>query len=142
MNHWKKLLDIAVSGDVLASHLPPHVRFLSLPQLTSWSDKCVEITWQANEEVHQGSGVVFGGYIAALADYIAGSAMLTVLEGDKGFATRRLTTEFKQPITTGEVKIVATVTQETAHGAQVQVSFFNAKGRICAAALAEQVYLA
>lgn len=141
MTDWKNALDMAVSGNVIDSLLPPHVRFLSLPKLTSWSDKSVDIIWQATEDVYQGSDVIFGGYIAALVDYIAGATMLTVLANGKNFATRRLTTDFKRPLKAGEVKISAYIVQECGDNVQVNVSFYNAEQVLCAEALVDQVYI-
>ncbi|NRB42681.1 MAG: PaaI family thioesterase [Pseudomonadales bacterium] len=142
MTNWQKALDSAVSGQMIESLLPPHIQFLSLPVLKSWADQTVQISWQATEAVHQGSGAVFGGYISALADYIAGAAMLTVLKDGQNFATRKLTTEFKRPIRIGEINISATVTEEREKGASVEVRFINAEGLICATALVEQILVA
>lgn len=58
--------------------------------ISRWQDKTIVIDRQASAEPHQGSGMVFGGYISALADYAAGSAMLTILEENDIFFTKKL----------------------------------------------------
>ena len=65
------MLDVAASGNVTDDQLSPYIKFLSLPMISRWQDKTIVIDWQASAESHQGSGMVFGGYISALADYAA-----------------------------------------------------------------------
>ncbi|NRB42352.1 MAG: PaaI family thioesterase [Pseudomonadales bacterium] len=142
MTQWQQALDIAVSGNIDASLLPPHIDFLHLPMLSHWHGRRVEINWQATEDIYQGSGMVFGGYLSALADYIAGAAMLTVLKDGQNFATRRLCVDFKRPVKAGEVKIIACIADEREDGADVEVEFIDSSGVICATALVNQVYIA
>jgi acyl-coenzyme A thioesterase PaaI-like protein len=97
MADWKNLLNIAVSGDVPEDQLSPYIKILSLPMVSRWHDRAIVIDWQASADSHQGSGMVFGGYISALADYAAGSAMLMILENTDIFFTKKLEIEYKRP---------------------------------------------
>ena len=90
------MLDVAASGNVTDDQLSPYIKFLSLPMISSWQDKTITISWQASAESHQGSGMVFGGYISALADYAAGSVMLTILEERDVFFIKKLEMEYKR----------------------------------------------
>ncbi len=134
MTIWQKALDAAVTGSNANLPLPPHIDFLSLPPLTRVEGHRVEIEWQAPESVTQGAGVIFGGYLSALADYIAGAAMLTVLKDTQTFATKRLETQFVKPVFPGDVSISAEVTEFDDKEARVEVIFRNKKGDIRASA--------
>lgn len=132
MSKWKQALNAAVSGNVLPHMMPPHINFLSLPPITSWQDNYIIIEWEATEDIYQGGGMVFGGYISALADYAAGTAMLTSIGDDDVFATNKLEVEYKKPIKTGLVTIKAEVTTLEGRFVDVVVTFTNANGDVCA----------
>jgi uncharacterized protein (TIGR00369 family) len=137
MPNWKHMLDVATSGMVRDDQLSPYMRFLKLPMISRWQDKTVFIDWQASADVHQDSGMVFGGYISALADYAAGSVMLTILETRDLFFTKRLDIEYKRPIRQGAIMIQASILSQQDINVIVEVSFTNPKGDVHAVA---QVY--
>ena len=141
MPDWKSMLDIAVSGNVTDDQISPYIKFLSLPMLSDWQDQTVSIEWQASSESHQGSGMVFGGYISALADYAAGSAMLTILEDTDIFFTRKLEIEYKRPIRTENITIKAEVLDRQGINVVVRVHFINSKEFVHAVAYAHQTIL-
>ncbi len=132
MTKWKQALNAAVSGNVLPHMMPPHINYLSLPPITSWQDNYITIDWQASEDIYQGGGMVFGGYLSALADYAAGTAMLTSIEDDDIFATHKLDIEYKKPVKAGLVSIKAEVKKIKDKHFDVIVSFTNEKGQLCA----------
>ncbi|CAA0105907.1 Uncharacterised protein [BD1-7 clade bacterium] len=132
MSKWKQALDAAVSGAVQAHLMPPHIQYLSLPPISSWKDNTITIDWQATEDIYQGGGMVFGGYLSALADYAAGTAMLTCIEDDQQFATRNLEMTFKRPVKAGLVTIIAEVRPSDAQEFDVEVQFLNADNNLCA----------
>ena len=132
MTKWQQALNAAVSGEVLPHLVPPHVDYLSLPPITSWQDNVITVQWQATEAVYQGAGMVFGGYLSALADYAAGIAMLTSLGDDEFFATHKLDIEYIKPVTAGLVHIKAVVEKLNDKHFDVRVSFTDDKGQLCA----------
>ena len=138
MPDWKSMLDIAVSGGVPEDQLPPYVKFLSLPMISHWQDKTITIDWQASAESHQDSNMVFGGYISALADYAAGSAMLTILEETDVFFTKKLEIEYKRPIRAERITITSEVIERHGINVVVRVSFINEKAFVHAVAHAYQ----
>ena len=127
MPDWKNMLNIAVSGDVPEDQLSPYIKFLSLPMISRWHARTIVIDWQASADSHQGSGMVFGGYISALADYAAGSAMLTILENTDIFFTKKLEIEYKRPIRAEKITINAEVIEREGINVVVRVSFVNEK---------------
>jgi uncharacterized protein (TIGR00369 family) len=138
MPDWKSMLDVAASGNVTDDQLSPYIKFLSLPMISSWKDKTITINWQASAESHQGSGMVFGGYISALADYAAGSAMLTILEERDIFFTKKLEIEYKRPIRAEKIIIKAEVVEREGINVVVRVNFINEKEFVHAVAYAHQ----
>ena len=142
MTKWKQALNAAVSGNVLPHMMPPHIHFLSLPPITAWQDNSISIEWQASEDVYQGGGMVFGGYLSALADYAAGTAMLTTIADDDVFATHKLEIDYKKPVKAGMMLITATVAHKADKFVDVEVRFENQQGQLCAIATVHQTVLA
>lgn len=134
MSQWTKMLDIAAEGNVPEDRIMPFVRHLGFPVSCQWQQRTVSGSWQVTEQVHQGSGVVFGGYLSALADYFAGSAMLTVLQDDEIFFTKKLEIEYRKPIRSGRVNIEATVVDRSEMSATVEVILSNEKAETLACA--------
>ena len=141
MTKWKQALDAAVSGNVLPHMMPPHINYLSLPPITAWQDNYITIDWQATEDIYQGGGMVFGGYLSALADYAAGTAMLTLIEDDDIFATHKLDIEYKKPVRAGLTTIKAEVQKRNDKHFDVRVTFTNARDECCAIANVQQTII-
>lgn len=141
MTNWQNILDAVVSGKISEKMLPPYMKYLSIPMVSRWGDKFVEVDWQVAEETHQGTGLVFGGYISALADYAAGSVMLTFMGNRDQFFTNGLEVEYKRPIRTGMINIRAEVTEETDSKVSVEVAFKNEKGDLCSVCRVHQTLL-
>jgi uncharacterized protein (TIGR00369 family) len=127
MPDWKSMLEKSVTGNVNEEELSPYMRFLSLPLVSRWQDKTIYIDWQATKESHQIGGMVFGGYISALADYAAGFAMLTMLDNKQIFFTKKLEIEYRRPIRAEKITIKAEIIEQEGINATVQVSFINEK---------------
>jgi len=132
------MLDIAASGKIPEERVSPYIKFLDFPLIGSWKDKTVTLNWEASDKVHQDSGLVFGGYLSAFSDYIAGSAMLTVLKDDEIFFTKKLEIEYKKPLRTGNVTTTATVIKQEGIYATIEVNFTNDKGVVHATAMVQQ----
>ena len=138
MTAWTKMLDIAVEGNIPENRITPFVKYLEFPIACCWHGKTVTGNWEATEKVHQGSGVVFGGFLSALADYFAGTAMLTILQDNEIFFTKKLEIEYKKPLRTGNVTITATVVSQEGISAAVEVIFTNEKSDVLAIASIQQ----
>ena len=132
------MLDTIAAGRIPDSGVSPFAKFLEFPVTCDWYDKTVTGTWNVNEKTHQGSGVVFGGYLAALADYFAGSAMLTILKDNEIFFSKKLEIEYKKPIRDGAVTITATVIKQEGISATVEVVFSNSKNDTLAVSSIQQ----
>lgn len=139
--NWQKILDAVVSGQLSEKMLMPYMKFLSMPLVSRWGDRYIEIDWEATTETHQGTGLVFGGYISALADYAAGSVMLTFIGDRDMFFTNGLEIEYLRPIRTGTITIRAEVTGEADSKVKVEVTFRNGKGDTCAVSRVNQTLL-
>jgi len=127
MPDWKSMLELSVSGEATEDQLSPYMRFLSLPMISRWQDKSIYIDWQATSESHQIGGMVFGGYVSALADYAAGFAMLTMLDNKQIFFTKKLEIEYRRPIRAEKITIKAEIIKQEGISVTVQVSFINEK---------------
>ena len=95
-------LDAIVAG---VAATPPCVQRLALPTPTGWVPGEVECHAQVGEEVSWG-GVVFGGYLAAVADLYGGLAMLTVLPDGARFVM------VKDDSASGRINVVLNWTEE------------------------------
>ena len=71
-----EIMNAIVSG---ADEPPPYVAPLRMPRADGWEDGRVWLHWKMDEEMANGAGAAFGGYLAALADHgrIAGKATAT-----------------------------------------------------------------
>jgi len=142
MTFWTKMLDCAVAGKIPEDRISPYARFLGLPLAGSWEDKTIRCQWEAHDHVHQDAGMVFGGYLSVLADHIAASTMMTILQDNEIFFTKKLEIEYKKPIRTGTVDIEGTVIEQSDSNALVEVSLKNPKGDLLAVARVEQTIFA
>lgn len=141
MTKWKQALNAAVSGNLLPHMMPPHINYLSLPPITDWQDNVITIVWHATEDIYQGGGMVFGGYLSALADYAAGTAMLTSIKDEDVFATHKLEIEYKRPVQKGTMTIKAEVKKITEKHFDVEVIFINENNQVCAISTVHQTII-
>lgn len=141
MSEWKETLDNWASGNMDTTHMPPHYHLFSLPDLSAWDATSVTFDWQASEKFYQGQGSVFGGYISALADYVAGTAPLTVISKNELFVTKKLEVEFKKPITAGLITIVGEVVKREGRYIDVEVRFIDSNNELCAVSQVYQTML-
>jgi fatty-acyl-CoA synthase len=119
---------------------PAAVARLALPRLDSWSPGHVRALIEVGPDVTWGGGVVFGGYLACLADLYAGFAAMTVVPDGHRFLTVRLDTAFQAPIAPGPVAVEATVTERSTRRAVVTVQF-SQHGEPAVTATATQVLI-
>jgi len=140
MTIWQKILDAIVAGNISDKMIPPYVKALDFPMIASWGDRHVTLEWPVNDAMHQGTGMVFGGFISALADYAAGSVMLTIIGDRDLFFTNNLEIEYKRPIRSGIVYVRAEIVAEADSKVTVEVSFKNDKGDVYSTARVNQTH--
>jgi uncharacterized protein (TIGR00369 family) len=138
MTFWTKMLDAAVQGKIPEKMISPYARFLSLPLAGSWEGKTIRCQWEAHDQVHQDAGMVFGGYLSVLADHVAASTMMTIMQDNEIFFTKKLEIEYKKPIRSGTVNIEGAVIEHNETSALVEVTLRNHKGELLAVAKVQQ----
>ncbi len=122
---WQRSIAGMMRDGLDRAMLPGYMNALDMPLPCAWHEGSATLRWQANETMHQGSSAVFGGYLAALADYAAGVATLTVLGDDEFFSTAELSTSFIKPVNLELIDVVATVTERNRKTVHVNVAFWN-----------------
>ncbi len=140
MNRWKMLLDGMVSGNV-PHEPPPCVKNMELPGPDSWEPGRVTASWKIDPRFYIDRNVLFGGFIAALADHVLALATMTVIEGDEHFATSDLRTSFFRPVYGEMLAMEAVVVHHSRNMVNVEVSFIRDDGKLAAKSTATQVIL-
>ncbi|HEV2635626.1 MAG TPA: PaaI family thioesterase [Actinocrinis sp.] len=133
----RALLDAAVSGPGPA---PPCAERLALPGPDHWSPGTAGALVDAGPDLAWRAGVVFGGYLACVADLFAGFAVMTVLPDDYGFLTADLDTVFHAPAAPGPISVLAAVQQLSRRRALVTVRMHQ-DGRLTVGARATQLLI-
>ncbi len=131
-----EILDAIVTGAIPA---PPFVATLGLPQPERWEPGRVWSHWEVDPNVLQPQGTLFGGFIAALADQIAGLATLSVLNDDEAYATSDLRLSFLRAVREGKLSIEARVLHRGRTAVHVEVEFTRDDGKLAAKAAATQI---
>ena len=116
-----------------------YARALRLPRPSRWEPGRVWSTWQVDPEMLTPWGSVFGGYLAALADEIAGQAAFSVLEPGETFGTSDLRISPLRPVREGTISIQASVLQRGRSTIYVEVEFRGEDGSLLVKASATQV---
>ncbi|MFE2105219.1 PaaI family thioesterase [Kitasatospora sp. NPDC059463] len=117
---------------------PPCARLLDLPRATGWSPGRITSATVFPDDLTLTPGVVFGGWIACLADHFAGLAMLSALPDGSTFLTAALSVDYRAPLLPGPADVEAEVTSCSTRHALVEIGFSQA-GRIAATATVEQI---
>ncbi|MBI3678629.1 MAG: PaaI family thioesterase [Proteobacteria bacterium] len=118
---------------------PPVVRTLQLGLLDDWSAGVARKRWLPNENVLNGDGSMFGGYIAALADQMLGFAAMTVIPEGSAFRTVNLNVQFFRVGRAHPLDIEARVTAATKAMITVEADFKRDDGQLIARASAQQI---
>lgn len=136
---WTKVLDAIVARDLSAGEPPPAVVTMRLPPIDGWQSGHVWGTWEVDPALFQGAGVVFGGFLAALADSASGLAMCTILADEEWFTTSDLRISFFRPVSKGKVEFVSEVIHRGRRQAHVETVFVNDENKVVAKATTTQV---
>jgi uncharacterized protein (TIGR00369 family) len=131
-------LDALVAGK---AEPPPVVRTLQLGTLDDWSEGRVSKRWIPTEDVLNGDGSMFGGYIAALADQMLGFAAMTVVPEGSAFRTINLNVQFIRVGRAHPLLIEAMVVSATKSLIVVEVVFLREDGELIARASAQQLVM-
>jgi EmrB/QacA subfamily drug resistance transporter len=132
---YRRLLDAVVSG---AMPPPPCVSRFALPRPSAWSYGTLRGTASPGEIETWTPGVVFGGYIACLADQFAGLVMLTVIPDGATFLTAGVSLDLRSPLRPGQAEVTARVLRLGRREAMVEV-VIDQDGRTTSRATVTQV---
>jgi uncharacterized protein (TIGR00369 family) len=118
---------------------PPVVRTLRLGTLDEWSEGRALKRWSPAEEVLNGDGSMFGGYIAALADQMLAFAAMTIVPEGSAFRTINLSIQFLRAGSTEPLVIEARVISATKALIAVEADISREDGTLIARASAQQI---
>jgi uncharacterized protein (TIGR00369 family) len=131
-------LDALVSGNTEA---PPVVKTLQLGLLDDWSEGRAVKRWEPSEDVLNGDGSLFGGYIAALADQMLAFAAMTVVPEGNAFRTINLSVQFFRVGRGHPLLIEAHVITHSKSMIAVEANFLREDGELIARASAQQMVI-
>ncbi|WP_371649201.1 MULTISPECIES: PaaI family thioesterase [unclassified Streptomyces] len=131
----RRTLDEIVAG---TARKAPCVEHLRLPGIEGWEYGRVHGRATVPADYLGDHGVVFGGYIASLADQFCALAVLTCLPDTHDFLTAELNTKFRRPLSTEPTLITAEVTELTSRYAIATVKI-SQNDAVAAEATATQI---
>jgi uncharacterized protein (TIGR00369 family) len=132
-------LDALISGKVEA---PPVVQTLRLGVLDAWEAGWVGKRWEPQDELLNGDGTLFGGYIAALADQMLGFAAMTVVPEASAFRTINLNVQFLRVGRAHPILAEARVVAQTKSLISVEADFYREDDKtLIARASAQQMLM-
>ncbi|HEX2590419.1 MAG TPA: PaaI family thioesterase [Rhizomicrobium sp.] len=121
--------------------LVPVAETLRLGGLDDWSEGFAQKRWLPSDEVLNGDGSLFGGYIAALADQMMAFAAMSVMPDNAAFRTVNLNVQFFKVGRAHPLNIAARVTAQTKSLISVEVDFLRDDGVNIARASAQQMVM-
>ena len=130
-----------ILDDVVAGRVEPtaYAAALGLPRLEGWERGRTWTSWEVDPSLMTPWGAVFGGFLAALVDEMAGTAALTVLEEGQTFGTVDLRVSPLKPVRAGRVAIEARVVSTGRSAIHVEVEIRREDGEIATKGWAIQV---
>jgi uncharacterized protein (TIGR00369 family) len=120
---------------------PPIVETLRLGLLDAWGEGWVRKSWRPSPGLETADGMMFGGYIAALADQVLAFAAMTVAPDDAGFRTLNLNLNFLRVTPAQPLAIEARVVARTRQLITVRAEFRREDGELIADATAQQLLM-
>lgn len=142
MGIWQQRLSAIADGSL---PLPLVTQLLGLGRLKRWSEGYIEKEWKVDPGFCTGDGtehqVLFGGYLAALADQVLTFAAMTVMDDDHYFRTSELRVSFFRPITDGAVRIEGRVVNRSRTLVHVEAEFYRDDGKLAAKATGVQLVM-
>lgn len=132
------ILDAVVAGDAPRT---AYATSLRLPRPTGWEPGRVWTVWEVDPAVMTPWGAVFGGFLAALTDEIAGLTALSVLDDGETFGTTDLRVSPLRALRQGKIRIEGRVISRGRSAIHVEVEFHREDGTLAAKGSAIQVLL-
>jgi uncharacterized protein (TIGR00369 family) len=130
-------LDALISGK---DEPPPVVETLKLGTLDAWEPGWVGKRWEPHDDILNGDGSLFGGYIAALADQMLAFAAMTVVEEGSAFRTINLNVQFLRVGRAHPILAEARVVVHTKSLITVEADFYREADKVLIArATAQQM---
>lgn len=109
-------------------------------KLTAWEWGSAFFQWDVDERWLMPDGVMFGGHVASVGDYVtSGTAMTVLTEDDQRFRTSRLETDFFRPMIKQHVMIEGRVVNVSKSLIHVETQFLNPEKKMIARVSAVQV---
>jgi uncharacterized protein (TIGR00369 family) len=130
------ILDAVVAGEAPRTEYADTLR---LPPPLGWEPGRVWTEWEVDPSVLTPWGAVFGGYVAALADEVAGLTTLSVLEEGETFGTSELRVTPLRALRQGRIRIEGRVLSRGRSAIHVEVEFRREDGTLAAKGAAIQV---
>ena len=130
-----------ILDQLIASQESPSAygKTLGLPRPKRWEPGRIWMTWQVDPGLLTPWGSVFGGFLAALADEVAGQAAFSVLEEGETFGTSDLRVTPLRAVREGRLDIEAYVVHRGRSTIYVDVEMRNEDGLMTTKASALQV---
>ncbi|MEM7413693.1 MAG: PaaI family thioesterase [Myxococcota bacterium] len=130
-----------VLDEVVAGRAPTtaYAEALRLPRIEGWERGRAWTHWDVDPAYLTPWGAVFGGFLAALVDELAGTAALTVLDEGQTFGTVDLRVSPLRAVREGRVSIEARVVSEGRSAIHVEVELRRADGVLAVKGSAIQV---
>ncbi|MEM9014251.1 MAG: PaaI family thioesterase [Pseudomonadota bacterium] len=108
--------------------------------LERWRWGALTFIWQVPDRFVMPDGVVFGGYIASVADHLTSMTAMSVLQhDDERFRTSRLETNFFRPVTKDRIRVEGRVVNASQRLIHVEADYFNSEEKIAVRVNAVQV---
>jgi uncharacterized protein (TIGR00369 family) len=139
VNRWTELLDRMVGGT--SESQPAFITTLKFPPAKGWEQGRVWFEWEVDPAVFHPRQAVFGGYLAALADYVLGPPVWTVLHEGEAITTSNLQISFFRPVRAGRLQIESRVVNRGRRMIHVEATFTRDDGKVAAIATATQVVI-
>ncbi len=121
--------------------LPPVVEQLMMGGLDDWGPGWARKTWTPSQQVVNGDGTLFGGYLAALADQILAFAAMSAVPADQVFRTTHLSVNFIRVGPPRPLLIEGRVIARTRQLITARATFTREDGELIAEAGAQQILL-
>ena len=137
MSFWQKTLDGFIDGSIAEPLV--NTKLGLEPALHNWRPGFVEKRWPVDPELCHGS-VLFGGYLAVIADQVLGLAVMTVLEDGYFFGTTNMSITYFAPVTGGELRIEGEVIRQSAKSMYVESTFYIEEKIVAKASATQVVY--
>ena len=131
MTIWTDRLDELATGK---AKLPQAAERLNMGALTSWEPGHVVKDWPLDQTLLNPGNVLFGGYLACLADQMVNFTAMTVLTDNQIARTSDLQISYFRPVTEGPIKIEGRILNRSRALVHIVVTVMLPGGQLAARA--------